>query len=199
MARARPALARHYQRTFGYPKAKADTLARLAIAIYLDRAAGSFPRGSVPWTERVLGIARHVKEPLDKLKSALNDADVNHRYRRDAEQDDCAYNIVRTRTPLMHAAQHADVAMLRLLLQKGASLHDVDGLGDNATDYALRSLRDGNTGYLKSLGLVSPRGDKARAQRTRVDACLAKAKAKKLTGRALSQFFTSCYDTAKPE
>jgi len=70
---------------------------------------------------------------------------------------DCAYNIERiARTPLMHAAQHADVSMLKLLVGRGARLHDVDGVRYTATIYALRAERPSNSPYLKSLGLVAP-------------------------------------------
>ena len=41
----------------------------------------------------------------------------------------------------MHAAQHADVAMLKLLLASGARLADLDGVGFNALDYARMGRR----------------------------------------------------------
>jgi hypothetical protein len=57
------------------------------------------------------------------------------------------------RTPLMHAAQHADIPMLKLLLARGARLEGVDGMGFNALDYARMGHRPANAALLRSLGL----------------------------------------------
>lgn len=55
------------------------------------------------------------------------------------------------RTPLMHAAQHADVAMIEILLNNGADLKAVDKEGENALDYAKRAERKNNALYLLPL------------------------------------------------
>ncbi|MFB3884846.1 MAG: ankyrin repeat domain-containing protein [Thermodesulfobacteriota bacterium] len=57
------------------------------------------------------------------------------------------------RTPLMHAAQHGDPALLQLLLQRGARLDAVDQQGFNAADYARMGDKPENLDYLRSLGL----------------------------------------------
>lgn len=80
-------------------------------------------------------------------------ADVNHRYKSAEELNrldmGCRYNIQRTlRTPLMHAAQHSDLAMLRLLLDAGANINDVDGLGDTAATYAEVNGQTDNADFL---------------------------------------------------
>ena len=92
-------------------------------------------------------------------------ADVNHPYKSAAElqppPDEYGNPICGEypdllhygRTPLMHAAQHADVAMLKLLLARGARLADVDGAGFNALDFASMGHRFANVVFLKSLGL----------------------------------------------
>ena len=86
-------------------------------------------------------------------------ADVNHRYKRaaaDADTSRCGErHFIRhpERTPLMHAAQHSEVAMLKLLLARGARLADVDGAGFNALDYAILGQRPANVAFLTSLGL----------------------------------------------
>ena len=54
---------------------------------------------------------------------------------------------------LMHAASYADVDMLKLLIESGANLHDVDDLGFNALDFALSAKKMDNAKYLQSLGL----------------------------------------------
>lgn len=61
------------------------------------------------------------------------------------------------RTPLMHAAQHGDVAVLTLLLSKGARLNDVDDLGWNALDYATENRQPANADYLRSVGATAAR------------------------------------------
>lgn len=91
-----------------------------------------------------------------------NKADVNHTYksavdlRNDNNRiDECIYpNLGHTlRSPLMHAAQNADVKMLKLLINNGAKLNITDELGFNALDYAVLGKNIQNQNYLKSLGL----------------------------------------------
>ncbi|WLQ15771.1 ankyrin repeat domain-containing protein [Hahella aquimaris] len=84
-------------------------------------------------------------------------AEVNHRYKSGPEvQYDCRYNITRTlRSPLMHAAQHADTAMLELLIKAGADPLLVDGLGDTALTYAEENDKPENAAYLKNLAAQS--------------------------------------------
>lgn len=53
----------------------------------------------------------------------------------------------------MHAASYADVEMLKILVENGANLHDVDDLGFNALDFALSAKKMDNAKYLQSLGL----------------------------------------------
>ena len=57
------------------------------------------------------------------------------------------------RTPLMHAAQHGNVALIKLLLQRGAKLDSVDQEGFNAADYARMGNKPENLHYLRSLDL----------------------------------------------
>lgn len=86
-------------------------------------------------------------------------ADVNHSYKSAAELrngDECVYpDLGHTkRTPLMHAAQHADVDMLKLLIKYGANLNATDERGFNAVDFAVVMAKNkDNEAYLKSLGL----------------------------------------------
>ena len=54
---------------------------------------------------------------------------------------------------LMHAASYADVDMLKLLIENGANLHEIDDLGFNALDFALSAKKMDNAKYLQSLGL----------------------------------------------
>jgi len=120
-------------------------------------------------------------------------ASINHRYANPSKDEtDCGYLVRGGRTPLMHAAQHADVAMLKLLLDRGARLKDVDDAGDNATAYALRHNRAENAAYLKSLGLLAPEVEKHMAQQRKSTACFAEAQKRKLESKALSQFFGEC-------
>lgn len=88
-------------------------------------------------------------------------AEVNHSYKSKEALDGSelpfyqSYCLLRhtKRTPLMHAAQHSDVAMIKLLLRHGAKLDAVDEQGFNVADYALMEKRLDNMDYLKSLGL----------------------------------------------
>ena len=87
-------------------------------------------------------------------------ANVNHAYHSAKElrpdDNECSYyDLTHTRrTPLMHAAQHSDVAMLKLLIQAGALVTAADDLGFNALDYAAMGKQAQNVSYLKSVGLV---------------------------------------------
>ena len=89
-----------------------------------------------------------------------NKADVNHAYKTAAElgakDGQCSYPSLKhtKRTPLMHAAQHADVEMLKLLIKHGAALSAIDERGFNALDFAVVMAKNKeNEAYLKSLGL----------------------------------------------
>jgi len=99
-------------------------------------------------------------------------ADVNHSYKtKEAkqsiewkktpfyQQSYCLINL-RERTPLMHAAQHGNPALIKLLLQHGAKLDSIDQKGFNAADYARVGEKPENANYLGSLGLKEnrPRG-----------------------------------------
>ncbi len=59
------------------------------------------------------------------------------------------------RTPLMHAAQNSDVAMLKLLLNNGANLKDLDEIDNNALDYAISEKKEENIKFLQKLKLSS--------------------------------------------
>ena len=291
VAIATPLLAQHYQRVFRYSKDRALELTRRAMAIYVDRAAGTFPAASIDETRRILDMARLAKGSLAELQAALdgglgeediqtalsvalllqrpaahiallagraasldyggesalffalrdqgnvrflldrgsdvnyqngfgktslfyaigfNDrqlvellldrgADVNHRYRANLKTSefDCKYNIRPARTPLMHAAQHADVSMLELLLRRGARLRDVDGMGESATAYALRADRQPNSAYLKRLGLVAPDLErKIKSDKMRLK-CLDEGIRRGLKGKEFDRLLATCYQPEK--
>jgi ankyrin repeat protein len=123
-------------------------------------------------------------------------ADAKHAYASTSpqvDQFDCRYNITHTnRTVLMHAAQHADVKMIKMLLKAGAPLAAFDGMGYTATDYALEASRQSNAEYLKKLGLQS----KVVEDRQRRAACSRKALAAKLRSTAYREFVAECLRTA---
>lgn len=58
------------------------------------------------------------------------------------------------RTPLLHAAQNADVTMMKLLIAHGASIKDKDENGDTLADYANRSNKKENVVFVQSLGII---------------------------------------------
>lgn len=83
-------------------------------------------------------------------------ANPNQTYKTEAElkKFECSYNIRHFgRSVLMHAAQHADVKIVRLLVKNGAKVEAVDSLGLNALDYAIQYQRQPNIDYLRSLGM----------------------------------------------
>lgn len=86
-------------------------------------------------------------------------ANPNHPYKSKEElkkEDvfECKYQIEHTkRTPLMHAAQHSTIKMLKLLLKHGAHLKDTDELGFNALDYAIEHRNKANAHFLRSIGV----------------------------------------------
>lgn len=90
-------------------------------------------------------------------------ASANHSYKSASELrpktngyvDECIYQELRhtRRTPLMHAAQNADVGMLTLLLAGGAKVEAVDDMGFNALDYAVLGKRSDNQKFLISKGM----------------------------------------------
>ncbi|AJC86417.1 ankyrin repeat domain-containing protein [Campylobacter sp. RM16704] len=53
----------------------------------------------------------------------------------------------------MHAANYADVKMLKLLIDYRANYKDIDDLGFNALDFAIMAKKEQNIEYLKTLGL----------------------------------------------
>ena len=71
------------------------------------------------------------------------------------EGDTCTYYALThtKRTPLMHAAQNSDVAMIELLIQAGATTDSVDDLNYSALDYSVKEGKSANAAYLKSLGV----------------------------------------------
>lgn len=82
-------------------------------------------------------------------------ADPNRSYKsiEEIEREPCVYDIKHgLRTPLMHAAQHADLAVMALLIEAGARLRDLDSLGWSALDYAVAHERSENANYLRSKG-----------------------------------------------
>ena len=132
-------------------------------------------------------------------------ADINHRYTsvtKKHEFFDCTYGIKHTaRTPLMHSAQHADVAMLELLLRRGANLHDVDGIGYHAAAYALLAERRPNSVHLKSVGLIPPPNLEREIKSSNLwRKCLDESSRRRLKAEALRQFFATCYqpETVRP-
>lgn len=78
-------------------------------------------------------------------------ADVNAEYNIPKTDFYCDITVNGGRTPLMHAAQHADVAMIEILLNNGAELNAVDANKENALDYAERAKREENVEYLLPL------------------------------------------------
>src|SRR5690554_3770428 len=79
-----------------------------------------------------------------------NGADVNHCYKgKDELPWEYQYSLTGKRTPLMHAAQHANVEILQYLLEKGADPQMKDEAGKTAIDYAKRAEREENEEFLK--------------------------------------------------
>ena len=71
----------------------------------------------------------------------------------------------------MHAAQHADVSILKLLLDRGAAKDAVDAGGWNAADYALAARQDGNAAFLRSIGVRSLVVEAEQARAAMFDRC----------------------------
>ena len=56
----------------------------------------------------------------------------------------------------MHAAQHSDIAMLKLMLNAGADLHAKDIKDSSAADYATDNLKQKNAIFLHEQLGVKP-------------------------------------------
>lgn len=88
-------------------------------------------------------------------------ADVNHRYFSKEKLDQIDYSIgggfVRIkrslRTPLMHAAQHSDIKMMKLLIDHGADINAQDENHATIADYAKGSNKKENLEFAHSLGV----------------------------------------------
>jgi uncharacterized protein len=86
-------------------------------------------------------------------------ADVNHAYKsaRELRPDgnECTYPDLRhtRRTPLMHAAQNSDLAMVKLLVEAHANTTATDELGFNALDYAAVGKNKAAEAFLISMGM----------------------------------------------
>jgi len=61
------------------------------------------------------------------------------------------------RTPLMHASQNANLAIVKYLISHGANKYAVDDMQYNALDYAYMGKIKENIDYLKSIGLTTKR------------------------------------------
>lgn len=86
-------------------------------------------------------------------------ANPNHTYKtaQQLKALECVYKIEHSaRTPLMHAAQHSDIALLTVLLNRGARLDAVDGVGWTAIDYAARNGRAENAAFLAGISAKAP-------------------------------------------
>ena len=80
-----------------------------------------------------------------------NGANVNHNYQLEKEDKWNCLGIKQWhRTPLMHAAQHSDKAMLEILISNGANPQDKDSLGSTAFDYAKANEMEENAGFLST-------------------------------------------------
>jgi len=61
------------------------------------------------------------------------------------------------RTPLMHASQNTDIAIIKYLISHGANKYAVDDKQYNVLDYAYMGKIKENIDYLKSIGLTTKR------------------------------------------
>ncbi|WP_261791957.1 ankyrin repeat domain-containing protein [Campylobacter insulaenigrae] len=95
-----------------------------------------------------------------------NGANVNQKYINDNEK--LSVTSVGANTPyyitlcalehtskniFMHAANYSDVKMLKLLVNYGVKINEIDDLGFNALDFALLAKNSENVKYLKEIGL----------------------------------------------
>ncbi len=138
---------------------------REAVKLLLDRGAAVDYANGFGKTPLFYAVGQNDRALAELLLD--RGADVNHPYKSAVELQPppdefgnpiCGeYPDLRHygRTPLMHAAQHANVAMLKLLLARGARLAEVDGMGFNALDYARLGHRPANAAFLSGLGLQS--------------------------------------------
>ena len=140
-----------------------------------DESVLFFSTNSIENTELLLGLNLNVNHQNAFGKTALyyaiqlnqpdvvelllkSGANVNHKYKSKKDIDklgwmaSCTYQIRHTkRTPLMHAAQHADVKMLEILIKNNADPKMKDELGDTALQYAVRANNLLNIEFLKKL------------------------------------------------
>ena len=113
--------------------------------------AGFDPNHQNSFGKTALYYAIEADEPVSVKKLLQAGAWINHGYQLpegDDNQNHCFAIEQWQRTPLMHAAQHANVAMLELLLAKGADATLTDELGNTAYDYALKAEKADNAQYL---------------------------------------------------
>jgi hypothetical protein len=103
-----------------------------------------------------IGFSQH-----DAVRVLLaHGANVNHAYKSAKELrpdgDECFYADLKhtRRTPLMHAAQNSDLAMVKLLLEAGGDPDATDDLGSNAMDFAAMGHNPEIVEYLKTQGLA---------------------------------------------
>lgn len=96
-----------------------------------------------------------------------NGANINQKYINDSEKlsisgigNNTPYYITlcalehTSKNIFMHAANYADVNMLKLLVSSGVKIDESDDLGFNALDFAIIAKKEDNVKYLKSLGLM---------------------------------------------
>ena len=146
VANVTPILAAHYVRTFGLRHDEAEELARGAIDIFTDWAAGSSP--DTPENQRVVEIARIVRERV-QLPKWVETADVaearialNIALLLDLPATQVVLLIERTGGLDYGAEASVSLAMgssenVRLLLDRGADVNHQSALGKTPVFYAI--------------------------------------------------------------
>ncbi len=105
-----------------------------------------------------IDIVKILIENGANLNNTYIDAETRDDWNRDIPfyQSLCSLEHTK-RTPLMHAAQHSDVEMLKYLILKGANKEAIDEIDYNVLDYAHMEKKEKNIAYLESIGLTTKR------------------------------------------
>ncbi|ASP38443.1 hypothetical protein CHH28_07045 [Bacterioplanes sanyensis] len=116
--------------------------------------AGFDPNQQNDFGKTALYYAIEANQPESVTQLLDTGAKINHGYQLANQNDNRSHCFAIEqwqRTPLMHAAQHADVAMIKLLIARGADVTLTDALGNRAYDYAVNAGQENNATYLASL------------------------------------------------
>ena len=149
LERAKDALGTHYERKHRLAPPRARRLAHLGTRLFVERAAGTFPRDYVAENQHIVKLAAAVKGPLDEVKSKVHGIDsgtalnIGLLLQRPPEHVAHLLKVLESvdslnfgdESPLFFALRNG--SNVRLLLERGADVNYQNPFGKTPLFYAI--------------------------------------------------------------